>query len=192
MAGSIYRLQDFVGEVREIVSRGGDEETTIALISEPLRRIIARRDCLADLESSGRADPDAGFPVYRDDSLTVLAVVWPEGSSAPIHNHNGWALEGVISGRERNRNYQRLDDGGDPWRASLQEVAPSEVGAGQTTALMLPPNDIHAVEIPDGKTLALHVYGMDLLKQWRYRFDLENGTVSPYRMRTQGPTAMSR
>jgi predicted metal-dependent enzyme (double-stranded beta helix superfamily) len=88
----------------------------------------------------------------------------------------------VIKGRERNRNYQRLDDGSEPWRAQLEEVDPSEVGAGETTSLLLPPNDIHAVEIPAGKTLALHVYGVDLPKQWRYRFDLDTGEVSPFRM----------
>ena len=46
-----------------------------------------------------------------------------------------------------------------------------------TTALDIPPNDIHAVEIPAGKTLAIHVYGNDLYKQWRYQFDIETGAM---------------
>jgi hypothetical protein len=45
---------------------------------------------------------------------------------------------------------------------------------------MLPPNDIHAVEIPRGKTLAIHVYGLDLARQWRYQFDKETGEVKPF------------
>ena len=150
------------------------------LISEQLARVIAREDCLADFDGNPDAGPDRGFSVFRAENLSVIAVVWAANSGAPIHNHNGWAVEGVIRGKEINRNYQRLDDGSEPWRAKLEEIDPSEVGAGETTSLLLPPNDIHAVEIPEGKTLALHVYGVDLAKQWRYRFDLETGEVAPF------------
>jgi predicted metal-dependent enzyme (double-stranded beta helix superfamily) len=188
MGSNVYHMRDFVEDVREIIGRRLDEQATIEHISEPLSRIIARPDCLSDVEKSGNPNPDAGFTICQQDDLTILAVVWSEGSSAPVHNHNGWAMEGVISGKERNRNYMRTDDGSTPWRATLQEVAPSEVAAGQTTSLMLPPNDIHAVEIPEGKTLAIHVYGMDLLKQWRYRFDLATGEVTPFAMRTPRTT----
>ena len=184
MATSVYTLQDFVREAREIVERELDVERTLDQLSQPLERVIARDDCLADLES-GDPDPDRGVIIHRSDGLTVFAVVWPADSSAPVHNHNGWALEGVIRGMELNHNFQRLDDGSEPWRAKLEEVEPSAVGPGQTTSLLLPPNDIHSVEIPAGKTLAIHVYGVDLPAQWRYRFDLETGEVSPYRMRTR-------
>ena len=183
MATGVYTLQQFVDEAKEIVNRGRDDQATIELIGEPLQRIIARQDCLADFE--GNDDPDRGWPIYRADNLTVLAVVWAAGSGAPIHNHNGWAMEGVIKGHELNHNFQRLDDGSEPWRAKLEEVDPSRVRAGETTSLLLPPNDIHSVEIPEGRTLAIHVYGVDLPRQWRYRFDLESGEVTPFRSRTQ-------
>jgi predicted metal-dependent enzyme (double-stranded beta helix superfamily) len=180
MTTTVYTLQEFVEEAKGIVARRWDEKRTLEALHAPLSRIIARKDCLADLEPSGNPDPDKGFTIYQADDLTILAVVWPENGGAPIHNHNGWAMEGVISGFERNRNYARLDDGSTPWRAKLEEVDPSYVPAGSTTALALPPNDIHAVEIPQGKTLAVHCYGLDLLKQWRYRFDLETGEVVPF------------
>jgi predicted metal-dependent enzyme (double-stranded beta helix superfamily) len=181
MATSIYTLQDFVAEAKEVVARGLDETHTIEAMSVPLARIIARKDCLADLEASGNPDPDKGFTIYQADDLTILAVVWPVNGGAPIHNHNGWALEGIVSGMERNRNYARLDDGSTPWYAKLEEVDPTVVRSGETTSLALPPNDIHSVEVPEGKTLAVHVYGLDLLKQWRYRFNAETGEVTPFR-----------
>lgn len=182
MANDIYTLQDFVREAREIVDRGNDDKGTLELLHEPLSRIISRSDCLADFEGNDDPEPDRGFSIYRSDDLAILAVIWAPDSGAPIHNHNGWAMEGVISGREFNHNYRRLDDGAEPWRAKLEEVAPSEVRAGETTSLLLPPDDIHAVEIPAGKTMAIHVYGVDLAKQWRYRFDIESGEVTPFRM----------
>jgi predicted metal-dependent enzyme (double-stranded beta helix superfamily) len=175
-----YALQDFVNEARAIVDQRLTEDKTLAALAGPLERIIARPDCLADMEVAGNADPERGFSIYRAEDLSILAVVWQPGATTPIHNHNGWALEGIISGLERNRNYARLDDGSEPWRARLEEVDPSVVSIGQTTALDLPPNDIHAVEIPAGKTLAIHVYGVDLYKQWRYRFDIDTGEVHPF------------
>ena len=104
MTATLYTLQDFVADARAIVAQGLLEPETLTALTEPLRRIIARRDCLADLEPSGNPDPDRGFTILQSDELSILAVVWPEGGGAPIHNHNGWAIEGVISGRERNRN----------------------------------------------------------------------------------------
>jgi predicted metal-dependent enzyme (double-stranded beta helix superfamily) len=187
MATTVYTLQDFVRDAKGIVARGLEEQPTIELISEQLLKVISRSDCLADFDGNDDPDPERGFSVFRSDDLAILAVVWAADSGAPIHNHNGWAVEGVISGKEVNRNYQRLDDGSEPWRAQLEEVDPSEVRAGETTSLLLPPNDIHSVEIPEGKTLALHVYGVDLPKQWRYRFDLESGDVSPFRMGMRVP-----
>lgn len=181
MTATLYRLQDFVDEARDIVGRGLSDDATLEAIVEPLSRIIARPDCLADLEPSGNPNPDKGFTIFEAPNLSILAVVWPENGGAPIHNHNGWAIEGVISGFERNRNFERRDDGKTPWRAQLEEVEPTYVPAGTTTCLALPPHDIHAVEIPQGKTLAIHVYGIDLLHQWRYQFDLATGDVVPYR-----------
>jgi predicted metal-dependent enzyme (double-stranded beta helix superfamily) len=180
MTTTVYTLQDLVRDATGIIAQRMSEERTIAAMSGPLQRIIERPDCLADMAPDG-ADPDKGFTIYRADDLSILAVVWAADGGAPIHNHNGWALEGVVRGRERNRNYLRLDDGSEPWRAKLEEVEPSVVGPGQTTSLMLPPNDIHAVEIPDGKTLAIHIYGIDLARQWRYQFDNETGEVKPFR-----------
>lgn len=177
-----YRLQDFVRDARAIVDQRWSEEKTLAALAVPLEQIIHRPDALIDMpEINADPDPERGFPIYRAEDLSILCVVWPVGSGTPVHNHNGWALEGIISGMERNRNYQRLDDASEPWRARLEEVNPSVVKRGETTSLALPPNDIHAVEIPGDKTLAIHVYGNDLAKQWRYQFDLETGDVKPFR-----------
>ena len=186
----LYTLQDFVSDTRAIVDRDLDDLSTIELITEQLEWLIARQDCLADFDGNDTPNPDRGFPIFRAENLAVIAVVWAANSRAPIHNHNSWAVEGVISGREINRNYQRLDDGSEPWRAKLEEIAPSEVNTGETTSLMLPPNDIHSVEIPDGKTLAIHVYGTDLPKQWRYRFDTETGEVTPFRAGMREPSSV--
>ena len=187
MTTGTYTLQEFVREAKAIVAERADAARTITALTGPLERIIARPDCLADVAPDADPDPDRGFVIHRADDLTILAVVWAPDSGTPIHNHNGWAMEGVISGLERNLNYQRTDDGARPWRAALEPLGPSDVPAGQTTCLPDPPADIHAVEIPAGKTLAIHIYGQDLLKQSRYRFDLDTGEVTPFIGRIRDP-----
>ena len=185
MTTATYTLQDFVQDAQRVADRGDSPERQIAQIADPLERIIQRRDCLLDLPDNDEADPDKGFVIHRADNLTIMCTVWQPDSNAPIHNHNGWAMEGVISGVEFNRNYQRTDDGATPWYAELEELEPTRVPTGTTTVIAEPPADIHAVEIKEGKTLAIHVYGLDLLKQWRYRFNLETGEVEPFAMRTR-------
>ncbi len=185
MTTATYSIQDFVREAQRIADRGDSAERTIAAISTGLERIISRPDCLTDLPERDDPSPDEGFLIHRSDNLTINAVVWAPDSGAPIHNHNGWAMEGVISGIELNRNFDRTDDGATPWYATLEERAPTRVAAGETTFLPEPPSDIHAVEIRHGKTVAIHVYGLDLYRQWRYRFDLESGKVTPFAMRTR-------
>ncbi len=184
MAGS-YSMQQFVKDARAIIDKRLNEEKTLALLGSPLERIIARADCLAEVAPDNSADPERGFSIYRADDLSIIAVIWQPNAGTPIHNHNSWALEGIISGMERNRNFARRDDASQPWVANLEETEPSIVKTGETTSLSLPPDDIHAVEIPEGKTLAIHVYGVDLYKQWRYQFDMESGEVKPFRMGTR-------
>jgi predicted metal-dependent enzyme (double-stranded beta helix superfamily) len=184
-----YSLQAFVRDAREIIDRRLGEEKTLALMATQLERVIAVPGVLAEMEPQANPDPEKGFTIYRADDLSIFCIVWQPGSATPIHNHNGWALEGIVSGMERNRNFARLDDASEPWRAKLEEVEPSVVKTGETTCLDLPPNDIHAVEIPGGKTLAIHVYGNDLYKQWRYQFDTETGEVKPFRAGMRVPAA---
>jgi predicted metal-dependent enzyme (double-stranded beta helix superfamily) len=185
MTTSVYTLDQFVIDAQEIAAQRLQSDAAIAALTGPLARIIARPDCLADFAGNDDPSPEKGFVIHRSETLTALAVVWAEGSSAPIHDHHGWAMEGVVAGVELNRNYTRVDDGSKPWFAELEERDPTRLGAGETTYLADPPADIHAVEIPEGKTVAIHLYGLDLLKQWRFRFDQETGAVTPFIGRTR-------
>ena len=118
--------------------------------------------------------PSGGSAVYTDENLTVRVVSWKPESSTAVHNHNSWVLIGGVKGNERNTNYRRLDDGSRPWHAQLEEVETVDIRPGVCNSL-LPPHDIHAVTIPEGEALALHVYGTDLGREWRFQFNLETG-----------------
>ena len=183
MTIAVYTLDRFVEDSRALVRQDLDARSTAEALKPLLERIVSRRECLTDC--GGDSSPEEGFPIYVDDTLTITTVVWKPGIGAPPHNHNTWALIGVVEGNEQNTNYRRTDDGSRPWYAQLEKVEVVDILPGQS-AYILPPDDIHSVAIPGEKTVAIHVYGNNLRKQWRYQFDLETGEVKPFVGRQSG------
>ena len=181
ISSNVYSLDHFAADVRAVVDRKLGDMQTVEEITPLLNRIVSRPDCLAD--RAGPADPDKGFDIYTSDDLSILGIVWQPNRGTGLHNHNGWAMVGVVKGHERNTSYHRKDDGATPWQVKLEEAETIDVMPGES-AYILPPNDIHAVTIPSGKTLAIHVYGTDIRRQWRCTFDVTTGKVSPFYMTT--------
>ena len=181
MQTAVYTIDQFVVDAKEVRRRGLDDLATVEALMPLLDRVVSQPDCLTSLGHG--ASPDRGIVVYADEELTIRVVVWQPRETTPIHNHNGWALIGVVEGNERNTNYRRLDDGTRPWHAEIEEAGTVEILPG-CSSYILPPHDIHAVNIPDVKTVAVHVYGNNLDRQWRYEFDAESGEVRPFKGRT--------
>jgi predicted metal-dependent enzyme (double-stranded beta helix superfamily) len=150
-----------VDKLRPLLSR---------LVADSMSRAISGRDLGRDAEPI----------VYSAPDLYIEFVPWKHGDSTPIHNHNMWVLIAGITGNERNVNYRRLDDGSAPWHARLEENNIVDILSG-VCASILPPNDIHAVAIPNSRTTALNIYGTNLSKEWRYQFNIETGEVTPSR-----------
>ena len=180
MSTGVYSLDQFVADAREIVVGRLTDLETVQALTPLLERIVSRPDCLSD--RGGPASPDHGFDIYTSDDLTVSAIVWQPNIGAPAHNHNGWAMVGVVEGHERNTSYHRKDDGSKPWTVELEQAEVVDVLPGQT-AYVIPPDDIHSVAIPSGKTVAVHVFGSDIHRQWRCTFNVETGKVLPFTFR---------
>ena len=177
MTTDVYTLDRFAEDARSVVDRKMSELETVRALTPLLERIVARPDCLAD--RGGDPDPDRGFEIYSSPDLSIQAIVWQPGRGAPPHNHNGWAMVGVVRGHERNTPFTRKDDGSRPWRVELEPGEAADILPGQT-GFILPPHDIHSVAIPSGKTLAVHLFGNDIRRQWRCTFDPETGEVRPF------------
>ena len=177
MTAAVYTVQQFVAEAKSVVDQGKAPQATVEALTPMLQRLVSRPGCLTDL--GGLADPDRTFDIHVADNLSVMAIVWPANGGAPAHNHNGWAMVGVVIGHERNIGFKRSDDGSKPWTAKLEQSEVQDIGPGQT-GWVVPPDDIHSVSIPQGKTVAVHLFGTNIKRQWRYAFDPQSGEVKPF------------
>jgi len=181
---SIYTLADFVHDMTELMARERDARTIVeagkprlkqllqdpTLVPEPYRRVLHERQ-------------PSQFLLYRarDSSLSVSVVVWGPGQSAPPHDHQTWGLLGLYFGTMHETRYRRVDEGNNPLRCALRQVADVDAQTGDVWHLLPPDEEIHALENRSGApAIEIHVYGRDLLNLPRHMFDLSLGTVRPF------------
>jgi predicted metal-dependent enzyme (double-stranded beta helix superfamily) len=179
--GGTYGVRDFVRDARGIMEVPGgvaDREAAVRQLEPLLRRA---------LDGPGWTDPELaatveggrrGFDYHRspDGSLFVYGVLFRHGHPTPVHDHVTWGLIGVHSGEQRTARYRRRDDGSTPGRCAVDLVVDGVLTHGATYPL-LPPHDIHSIEVVSpGEALSIHVLGADLRRQRRRIFDVSAGT----------------
>lgn len=178
---SEYGVEAFVADARRIMEVAGgitDREVAVRQLEPLLQRA---------LDGPGWTDPkyattvDGGRPGYRyyqneDGSLNVYGVLFRPAHPTPVHDHVTWGIIGVYSGEQRTTRYNRADDGSAPGHCAVDLVTDEVLTHGATYPL-LPPHDIHRIEVlgrEDG--LSIHVLGADLKRQRRRIFDVDAGT----------------
>jgi 3-mercaptopropionate dioxygenase len=180
LADSSYGVRELIADARRIMEAegGGNDREAAVLQLQPL--------LAAALEGPGWTDErfattDEGgrrrYLYYRndDDSLLIYGVVFRNGHPTPVHDHVTWGLIGVQSGEQRTTRYRRADDGSVPGQCRVDLVADEVLTRGATYPL-LPPHDIHRIEVvSEGEGLSIHVLGADLTRQRRRIFDVANG-----------------
>jgi predicted metal-dependent enzyme (double-stranded beta helix superfamily) len=115
---------------------------------------LARPQLVAEALPAVRAEL---VPLFVDDEITVLKVVWAPGMRIPPHNHLMWAAIGLYGGQEDNTFYRRAVDG-------LSVSGGRELTTGDVA--ILGDDVIHAVANPRTSFAgAIHVYGGDLTRQ---------------------------
>lgn len=112
--------------------------------------------------------------LYRSPkkSFSVRAFIWEPGIRYPIHDHGAWGLVGAYINQIRERKYQRIDDGQNPYHAQLEMVADAVLNPTGLTHV-LPVNDgIHQMEtVNDRIAVTVHVYGEPVRKGFIQIFD---------------------
>ena len=112
------------------------------------------------LASTNAIESAVGAPVdspvfstwFNSEELTVLNVIWPPTVDLMPHDHKMWAAIGLYGGREDNRFYRPLPEGGLEQRGGTTMLAGDSILLGDDT--------VHAVANPSKEwTGAIHVYG---------------------------------
>lgn len=178
---TVYGVAEFVADARRIMEVDGgvaDRDAAVRRLEPLLRRALS---------GPGWTDPgyatvvDGGRPGYRyyqndDGSLNIYGVLFRPDYPTPVHDHVTWGIIGVYSGEQRTTRYRRLDDGATPGRCAV-ELQADEVLTHGATYPLLPPHDIHRIEIVGAEEgLSIHVLGADLKRQRRRIFDVSAGT----------------
>lgn len=185
-----YVLDNFIDDLEAAVRREPDQWKIVGAVEPLMKRLIASED-LSWLKDEyrkppvGKTGPAAGYGQYclyrRGTELSVIAFCWGPGKGTPIHDHLAWGVLGFIDGLEKETRYRRVDDGGDSDPARLQEIGVVYTRKGETSHVITPSRDIHKVENPgDIPSLSVHVYGCDMGRQRRRRYDAETGRIEWY------------
>lgn len=136
-------------------------------IQELLAETVSNaNDALAALGEPERAGIQT---LYRGRDATVINFTWAPWMCFKPHNHNMWAVIGILSGREDNIFWRRTEQ-------SIEAASARSLGSGDVVRLGA--DTIHSVTNPIAKwTRAIHVYGGDFFAPPRMRSEWEHETL---------------
>ncbi len=146
-----FELDRFIFHCKDAVMQPRPAEAVLALMREAMSDVAAVRQALRPI----LGDSLANTPLFRASELLILNNVLVPGVVTPPHNHATWAVIGIYGGREDNTFFREST-------TDLEEIDRKELRVG--SSVFLDPGAIHAVANPlEVPTLAIHVYGADLL-----------------------------
>ncbi|MEF8683658.1 cysteine dioxygenase [Bacillus bombysepticus] len=159
-------FQKFIKGVTDLMENGLFEEEIVCGIEKLLEELLEKKTWLPLDKQKANLTQYARHLLYEDPlkRFEVLALVWKDGQSTPLHDHDGtWGVEGVFSGRIMVQNFIQTKQLGN----SLVYLTHTEnlyLGEGETDKV-IPPADCHILEISKNESvITIHVYGKRLEK----------------------------
>jgi predicted metal-dependent enzyme (double-stranded beta helix superfamily) len=160
----MYTIDDLVRELRAADGPGG-----MAAMKDAMARAVSHQPL--------PADPSRSQVLYDGPGLMILHTAVDAGFSSPPHDHRTWAVIGVYHGQEDNTFYRLVDD-----TRVIAEAGGRSLNEGEV--LTLGPEAIHKIANPrNDKLLALHVYGVNILKNERSAWDLAAMREYPFEVK---------
>jgi predicted metal-dependent enzyme (double-stranded beta helix superfamily) len=149
-------MEKFIDELRAIWAANADNQSRMEAAKPVLEWLVQDQDLRQ--RSAAWPSTDGGknllFYVDPDYGFAINAVVRVPGRRGRPHDHGAaWVLYGVLDGKESLERYARVDDGS---RADYAEVRMTSVTYGtQGKVDLVPPNDIHAEQGGDARSVAI-------------------------------------
>jgi predicted metal-dependent enzyme (double-stranded beta helix superfamily) len=168
----MYTIDDLVGELREAT-----RTAELSAVQEAVRHAVAEQPLVADV---GRMQI-----LHEEPGLLVLHTPVACGIASPPHDHRTWAVIGVYDGQEDNTFYRLV-----PGTRAIEEVGGRSLR--EREVLTLGPDAIHKISNPRREALvALHVYGLNILKIDRSAWDLATMRERPFVVKLDGLRVVS-
>lgn len=186
MCDTGYSLDQLIEDLRALRGHGAGDRVMVAEAPERVRRFASMKHAwLRPWMCEPHPTDPASAGIYRlhaepDHTLAVFVVTWMPGDETPPHDHATWAVMAGLEGCETNHWWRRMDDGRKPGHAEVRRAGHRRIEPGIVIAME--PDCIHSVHNDSGgKSVTLHVYGMDVDYTDRHRFDPARNTMAPYR-----------
>ncbi|MEQ8763643.1 MAG: hypothetical protein RL885_06940 [Planctomycetota bacterium] len=162
------RRVDLEAFVADCVAANAEADPQRA-VKEVLRRSLS--DPHRMLSAVGEPDRAGIQPLYRSETLTILAATWTPQMNLMPHDHLMWAVIGIYTGREDNIFWRRSPEG--VTACGAQCLFEGDVAT-------LSENVIHSVTNPlERFTGGIHIYGGDFFATTRSQWDPETREEQP-------------
>ncbi|MDA2447389.1 cysteine dioxygenase family protein [Bacillus cereus] len=159
-------FQKFIKGVTDLMENGLFAEEIVYGIEKLLEELLEKKTWLPLDKQKANLTQYARHLLYEDPlkRFEVLALVWKDGQSTPLHDHDGtWGVEGVFSGRIMVQNFIQTKQLGNSL-VYLTHTGNLYLGEGETDKV-IPPADCHILEISKNESvITIHVYGKRLEK----------------------------
>ncbi|EJV80729.1 MULTISPECIES: cysteine dioxygenase family protein [Bacillus cereus group] len=159
-------FQKFIKGVTDLMENGLFEEEIVCGIEKLLEELLEKKTWLPLDKQKANLTQYARHLLYEDPlkRFEVLALVWKDGQSTPLHDHDGtWGVEGVFSGRIMVQNFIQTKQLGNSL-VYLTHTGNLYLGEGETDKV-IPPADCHILEINKNESvITIHIYGKRLEK----------------------------
>ena len=150
----MFDIGQFIVDCQRAVEQPEPTKAVKKLVQEA---ISSPAEFKAAIAKRGKADSLKGAILFRSENLTVLPVTTAPGMLTPAHDHQMWAVIGIIDGVEPNDFFSDKD-------GKLVKKGTKILNEGDVAAL--DGRAIHAISNPlDVECYAIHVYGGDLVDQ---------------------------
>jgi predicted metal-dependent enzyme (double-stranded beta helix superfamily) len=169
-------LCSFVEQVSVAIGEADHEGDIAAQVLEHLVHTLERG---LELDSRFCSPVSSGYvmyPLFIDaaGAFSVASAVWNVGQETPIHDHGVWGVVGIVSGVEHEVRYVQ-------GHGRLVASSTTDFGPGQATVCCTETSDMHQVACGSSEPcVGIHVYGGDIGRRWRHRFDKNTGASEPF------------
>ena len=180
MTSEHYSVPQLITDAHAVLARTGATETALRELGALVARLAAVPGLIPERELTAMHGTDSTATVLHSDGtdgITLVLAQFSDQEETPIHDHNAWGVACVVQGRDRYRQWERIDDGSFDDHAELRLLYERELAPGDIVLWPDPPHDIHSQQGIGGPAWELILFGKNAMALPRHYFDRATGTV---------------